>query len=240
MTNFIEPPEAFPYEPPTVQVRERYSRLFELTNPPNIRPYKRAFDVLMASFFIVLTLPLLLLLYLMNFLEGLIDKSARGPLIFYYKSVSRGKVFKKWKVRSIKHTHIKNEIFEHDDWRAYAGEWDDDQKTFTGKFAKKFYLDELPQFYSILWGDMSFVGPRPLAVHHYERDLEQGNITRKFLLGGLLGFGHIRKGTEEFGKSEWEYEYLEQYLERSCVSLILLDLWVIYRGFKVVLEGKGL
>ena len=112
MTNFIEPPEAFPYEPPTVQVRERYSRLFELTNPPNIRPCKRVFDVLMSSFFIVLTSPLLLLLYLMNFLEGLIDKSARGPLIFYYKSVSRGKVIKKWKVRSIKRTHIKSKIFD--------------------------------------------------------------------------------------------------------------------------------
>ena len=44
---------------------------------------------------------------------------------------------------------------------------------------------------------MSIVGPRPLSVLHYERDKAQGNVTRSLLKGGLLGLGHINKGTKD-------------------------------------------
>ena len=57
---------------------------------------------------------------------------------------------------------------------------------------------------------MSIVGPRPLSVLHYERDKAQGNVTRSLLKGGLLGLGHINKGTAEMGNSMYEYEYIEQ------------------------------
>ena len=87
---------------------------------------------------------------------------------------------------------------------------------------------------------MSIVGPRPLAVHHYERDRRQGNVTRFLIKGGLLGLGHVMKGTPEMGNPVYEYEYIDNYLGLSAFGLLWLDLVIIGRGIKVVFQGKGL
>ena len=86
---------------------------------------------------------------------------------------------------------------------------------------------------------MSIVGPRPLSVMHYERDVAQGNITRKLLKGGLLGLGHINKGTSEMGNSKYEYEYIREYLTRSSIGILKLDLWIIYKGLILIIKGGG-
>ena len=86
---------------------------------------------------------------------------------------------------------------------------------------------------------MSIVGPRPLSVLHYERDLAQGNVSRFLLKGGLLGLGHINKGTSNMGKAEYEYEYIDKYINLSSFAILMLDLKIIYKGILLILKGGG-
>ena len=235
----IEPKEAFPYKPPTEQVLQRYSHVFQLNGALPPRFFKSLFDKVIALLLLVFSAPILLLLKIAFMVEGWLIPENKGPMFFFYNAVSAGKVIPKYKIRLIKTKHIEPKGALRGDWIAYSAEWNPDSRTYVGRFVKKFYLDELPQFYSILKGDMSIVGPRPLAILHYKRDLAQGNVTRKLLKGGLLGLGHINKGTSEMGNPEYEYEYLSQYMKRSSLSLLGLDIWIIWRGILLIIKGGG-
>lgn len=234
-----EPHEAFPYKPPTPQVLEKYPHIFQLNAPLPARFFKLFFDKLIATFFLILSIPILLSLKLAFLIEGWIIPENKGPMFFYYNGVSAGKVIHKYKIRLIKTKYIEPAGAKRHDWIAYSAEWTPESRTFVGQFVKKFYLDELPQFWSVLKGDMSIVGPRPLSVLHYDRDRAQGNVTRFLLRGGLLGLGHINKGTSEMGNPVYEYEYVDQYLRRSSFGLLCLDIWIIWKGILVILKGGG-
>lgn len=235
-----EPKEAFPYKKPSKELKEKYSHIFNLEDSLPQRLFKLVFDKVFSVIVLVIAAPILLALWLAYKFEGLLIPSHSGPMFYYYDAISAGKRISKYKIRVIRVDCIDAELAKINDWHAYKNEWRKDCRTYVGQFAKSYYLDELPQFYSVLKGDMSIVGPRPLAVHHYERDLAQGNITRKLLKGGILGLGHIRKGTSEMGDPKFEYEYIDQYLNRSSVGILLLDLRIIWKGLQVVLRGKGL
>lgn len=234
-----EPSEAFPYRPPTDEILKKYPHIFQIkkTLPP--RFFKVAFDKLAAVFLLALTAPIFLILKIAYLFEGYLFPENKGPMFFYYYGVSGGKRIKKYKIRLIKTKFIDPEGAKRHDWLAYSAEWSKDSQTYVGRFVKKFYLDELPQFWSVLVGDMSIVGPRPLSVLHYERDRAQGNVTRSLLLGGLLGLGHINKGTAEMGNPVYEYEYVDQYLKRSSFGLLCLDIWIIWKGILVIAKGGG-
>ena len=236
----LEPKEAFPYKPPTDTIKQLYGSIFELTQPLAVRLPKLVFDKLVAVFLLLAAAPVLLLLKVAYVIEGWLIPENKGPMIFSYNAVSAGKIFPKYKIRLIKEKYIDQEGAKRGDWLAYSAEWTPDSRTYVGQFAKKFYLDELPQFYSVLIGDMSIVGPRPLSVLHYDRDRAQGNVTRFLVKGGLLGLGHINKGTPEMGNPVYEYQYIDQYMRLTPLQLLWLDLSIIGRGVKVILQGKGL
>lgn len=234
-----EPKEAFPYKPPSEEIRQKYAHIFELKEPLPSRFWKTAFDKAVALLILVISAPILLLLKIAYVIEGLITPENKGPMLFYYNAISAGKVIPKYKIRLVKTKYIEPEGAKRHDWIAFSAEWTPDSRTCVGTFVKKFYLDELPQFWSVLKGDMSVVGPRPLAILHYERDRAQGNVTRSLLKGGLLGLGHINKGTSEMGNPTHEYKYVDEYLKRSSWQLLMLDLWIIWRGITVIVKGGG-
>jgi lipopolysaccharide/colanic/teichoic acid biosynthesis glycosyltransferase len=236
----IEPKEAFLYKAPDETIKEMYREIFEIKQPLKTPMLKLVFDKTISLLILILNIPTILLLFIINLIEGILIPENRGPLFFYYYAVSAGKIFKKYKIRLIKEKYIDKELQAKGDWHAYAKEWTPESRTYLGRFVKKFYLDEIPQFWCVLNGDMSIVGPRPLAVHHYERDLKQGNVTRSLIKGGLLGLGHINKGTPEMGNPIYEYEYVSKFIHSSSFSLLMLDLKIIWRGFRLMLKGKGL
>ena len=239
MSKFNEPLEAFPYMAPTNEVKEKYSHIFNLKSLLPPRFFKVIFDKIISFILLILFFPIILILKIAYVLEGVIIKENKGPMFFYYWGISGGKKIKKWKLRLIKTKYIDPVGAASHDWAAFSAEWNTESRTYVGAFVKKWYLDEIPQFWSVLKGDMSIVGPRPLSILHYERDIQQGNITRLLLKGGLLGMGHINKGTAEMGDSIFEYEYINEYLNRSSLSLLKLDLWIIWKGIQLILKGGG-
>jgi lipopolysaccharide/colanic/teichoic acid biosynthesis glycosyltransferase len=234
------PKEAFPYSAPSKSDRVRYEKYFMgNAEPLPIRPCKRGLDVIVGLIFLIASLPILCLLFIAYLIEGFFIPSSRGPLLYFYHAVSQGKKIKKWKIRQVKWPSSQADLRRSNDWIAFSSEWDKSQFTYVGRLVKMFYLDELPQFWSIVRGDISLVGPRPLCTVHFLMDVDNGNICRKMLPGGLLGLGHLNKGTTEMGQSSYEYEYLKRYIEDSCFSLILLDLKILYKGFVLVAKGGG-
>jgi lipopolysaccharide/colanic/teichoic acid biosynthesis glycosyltransferase len=234
-----EPKEAFPYKPPSTALIRRYPYIFSLKSPLRPRLLKSLFDKLVAAALLLLALPVLLLLKICFLIEGWLLPETRGPMFFFYWAVSAGKPIRKYKIRLIKPEFIDPEGARAGDWLAYCAEWSPQSRTITGRLVKKFYLDELPQFYCVLKGDMSIVGPRPLSVRHYERDRDQGNVARLLLRGGMVSLAHNKKGSPEMGNPAYEYEYVDAYLKRSAIGLLLLDLRILWTSLGLVARGGG-
>lgn len=231
--------DSFPYKPPSNELRKKYSYFYDQSKIIKRRRIKRLIDVILGLIGCIIIIPILCIIKILYVVEGMILPWNSGPMFYFYWSMSGGRKIKKWKLRQTKLMYIDPRGPATNEWRYFKSEWEEEALTVVGKIVKNFYLDELPQLFSILKGDMSFVGPRPLSLEHYERDLAQGNITRKMLQGGLLGFGHVRKGTDEFGDPRFEFEYADTYANGSNTELLILDLWILFEGIKVVLRGGG-
>ena len=164
---------------------------------------------------------------------------SRGYIFYYYYSVSAGKKFKKYKIRTIKMSYVNQNLDQKKIWGAHISEWNPEALTLMGKFIKKFYIDEIPQFFNILKGDISLIGPRALSVEHFYEDCNQGNTYRKIIKAGLIGLGHANKGTIEMGNPKYEYQYVDAYINSSMIEFYYLELKIIVKSIFLMLKGGG-
>jgi lipopolysaccharide/colanic/teichoic acid biosynthesis glycosyltransferase len=136
---------------------------------------KRAFDVTMAALLLVIFAPLIAVVGLLAALD------VGAPIVFWQQRPGvGGRPFRLYKVRTMIAAHDSNGQRRSDEQRS----------SVIGKFLRRTRLDELPQLYNILVGDMSFVGPRPLLPS----DQPIGSSVRTLIRPGLTGWAQINGG----------------------------------------------
>lgn len=170
-------------------------------------------------------------------LESLLLPNARGPVLFSEKRISRGREIDLLKFRTLTAaalgslgpgpTHIG--VLER------QGEM-----TRVGRFLKQWYLDELPQLWNIVRGDMFLIGTRPYPVELYEEELERGVTRKRDMPAGLIGPVQAAKGMESASGVDLDLEYWDAFQHASAATLLAIDAGIVWRSLRVQLEHKGL
>lgn len=197
--------------------------------------FKRLLDIFIVLLASPFWLPVMLILCILTKL------TSKGPIFYGHKRVGKnGKEIKCWKFRSmcINSQEILEQILATDPVR--RAEWEKDRKfvddprvTKFGKILRKTSLDELPQLFNILIGDMSLIGPRPVT----EPELVKYGDYKDYVLSvspGLSGLWQVS------GRSDTGYEerisFDTFYIQNWS---IWLDIWILIKTFWVVINGKG-
>ena len=191
---------------------------------------KRAFDITM----VLLTAPISLLL--IGMLALMVRSDGGGAFYGQRRLGLDGRVFVLWKLRSMvtdADARLERYLAANPDARL---EWDHTQKlrrdprvTLVGRYLRKFSLDELPQLWNVLVGDMSLVGPRPMFPS--QRALYPGTAYFDFR-PGLTGLWQIsERNDSSFAKrADYDDRYAECVSFGTDVRIILKTVVVVFRG----------
>jgi len=189
--------------------------------------FKRTFDIVFSSLVIIF-----LLSWLTPLIAILIKLESRGPVFF--KQSRNGfnyKEFDCFKFRS---------MTPNKDAHLYQATRGDNRITKIGKVIRKTSIDELPQFFNVLFGDMSVVGPRPHMVSHtdmYAKKIDKFMV-RHFVKPGITGLaqisgfrGEVESDKDIIGRVKYDIFYIENWS-------LLLDLKIIIKTFINAIKGE--
>ena len=196
-----------------------------LSHPEN-RLLKRLFDVVVSALFLCTLFPIIYIIV------AVITKlTMPGPIFFRQKRNGlNGKEFYCYKFRSMKVNADADKV---------QATKEDPRKTKWGNIMRKTNIDELPQFWNVLKGDMSIVGPRPHMLKHTEEysKLIDKYLIRHFVKPGITGWSQVtgfRGETKELSQMEGRVEGDIWYIEHWSIGL---DLYIIYRTVYNVIRG---
>jgi exopolysaccharide biosynthesis polyprenyl glycosylphosphotransferase len=187
---------------------------------------KRTFDIAFAAIGLAATTPIMLLAAV------LVRLDSKGPLFYSQTRIGRrGMPFRVWKLRTMVSNADKNGVH----WTLE----NDDRITRIGRILRKLHIDEFPQFWNILKGDMSIIGPRPEAealVALYTKEIPYYQ-ERHMVTPGVTGWAQInyRYGNSvDDTREKLKYDFF--YIKNRN---FFLDLLILLRTIRTVLTGKG-
>lgn len=192
--------------------------------------FKQSIDIAFSLFFLPLFLPLF------GLIACAIKLDSEGPVFFRQDRMGyRGRVFGVWKFRTMRQTHSQDVSAR----RASMTDDGDPRITPFGKFLRKTRLDELPQIFNILRGEMSWIGPRPEAValsKWYETELpfyRYRHIVRPGISGwAQVNQGHVAEVDEVRAKLHYDFYYIKNFS-------VWLDILIAMRTVAIMLTGFG-
>ncbi|MGL5623436.1 sugar transferase, partial [Cetobacterium sp.] len=205
---------------------------FEVLSSGVEQRIKRLLDIAMSVVIVLIGAPFMVFTYFLVKLDNP-KNFLNNPAFFKQKRIgSGGKEFEIVKFRSMR-------IHDPNAHSKYASE-KDNRITPVGKFIRKTRLDELPQIFNVLKGDMSFVGPRPEwneLGRDYEKKINMYKV-RYAVKPGLTGWAQVMYpygASLEDAKKKLEYDIY--YIKHQNV---ILDIMILFKTVKVVLFGKGM
>nr|WP_309098782.1 sugar transferase [Fredinandcohnia onubensis] len=184
---------------------------------------RRFMDLFLSIIGLIITLPIMLFTMLVIVLES------PGLPIFTQERVGlNGKTFKIYKLRSMRNDAEKN-----------GPQWaskNDARVTKVGQFIRKTRIDELPQLFNVIKGDMSIIGPRPerpVFVKQFNEEIPGFN-KRLLIKPGLTGWAQVNGGYECSPEEKLNYDIY--YIKNMSY---LLDVKIVFRTVKVIFTGEG-
>ena len=194
-------------------------------------PIKRVLDVVGACILVVLLAPVMLLV------AGLIKLTSRGPVIFTQRRAGLGEVpFTMYKFRTMRNGAEEDRqcLADRNETNGPVFKMAEDPRfTLLGRFLRRSSLDELPQLFNVLNGQMSLVGPRPLVLPEAEKAVGAARL-RTTVKPGLTCLWQI-SGRSELSYEKWVLLDLFYIRRRSS----LLDLLIVIQTIPAVLSGHG-
>lgn len=203
-------------------------------NTPPQHLYQKVFKRFLDVLFVVLALPVVLPVVLV--LAVLVAKDGANPFYGQRRVGRNGQIFTMWKLRSmvpnadaLLEEHLSKSVLARREWEVTQKLRDDPRITPIGKLVRKTSLDELPQLWNVLTGEMSLVGPRPMMPE--QRKLYPGTAYLA-LRPGLTGLWQIseRNASSFASRAEYDATYAQDLSLKTDMGILMATVGVVIRA----------